>query len=53
MQNHTTSHLATILSALKENFEDIEDKLFLMQKRVFEIKNRHPIMKEWDNYDIS
>jgi hypothetical protein len=24
-----------------------------MQKRVFEIKNSHPTMRKWDNYDIS
>ena len=53
MQIHTTTHLAIILNALKEKFDYIEDKLFLMQKRVFEIKNKHPIMREWDNYDIS
>lgn len=53
MQIHTTKHLAPIINAFKERSDDIKDKLFLMHKRVFEIKNKHPLMREWDNYDFS
>ena len=36
LQIHTVTHLAIILSAIKEKINDIKDKLFLMQKRAFE-----------------
>jgi MoxR-like ATPase len=33
--------------------EQIDEGLFLKQAKLLELKNAHPVMKEWSNYDFS
>jgi hypothetical protein len=53
IQIHSLIHLKHILEAFGKSTIDIEDKLFMTQNRLLQVKNEHPIMKQWHNEDFS
>jgi hypothetical protein len=53
IQIHSLNYLQRILETFGESTIDIQDKLFLAQARLLEVKNEHPIMKQWHNKDFS
>jgi hypothetical protein len=53
IQIHSLKYLQVILEAFGKPTIDVKHKLFLTQARLLEVKNSHPVMKEWNNEDFS
>ena len=53
IQIHSLKYLQVILEAFGKPTIDVKHKLFLTQPRLLEVKNSHPVMKEWNNEDFS
>jgi hypothetical protein len=50
---HSQEQIEIILQAFGKPIDIIRDKFFLAQAALLEIKNLHPIMKQWNNNDFS
>jgi MoxR-like ATPase len=50
---HTADHIARILSAFGAESVAKDNKLFIKQGKLLEIKNSHPVMRSWSNSDFS
>lgn len=48
---HNAEHILKSLFGLPK--EQIDNGLFLKQAKLLELKNAHPLMKAWSNYDYS
>jgi hypothetical protein len=42
----------TILRSFGKPIDNIDGRSFLAQAQLLEIKNLHPIMKQWHSYDF-
>jgi len=50
---HSLEGLRKILGYFGIPYQEFRSKHLLLQEKIFEIKNSHPIMKNWDNRDYS
>jgi hypothetical protein len=54
LQMHSSKDAEHILESLfRLPKEQIDKGLFLKQAKLLELKNAHPVMKEWSNFDFS
>ncbi len=50
---HSLEMVETVLRSFGKPTDNVHGRLFLAQAQLLEIKNSHPIMKQWHNNDFS